>query len=164
MVLEVLFEYQHHQKYNEGAIPVHRHRWCINLEVEETAGHLRLVGSSLLASVNDVLAPYRDVVLNDVFPFNQVRPTHENIAKYLFNILDDTLIAVQHCLKGISISEDFELINYLDHRSPDFDQLLTTARISLAEQSTHQRPKTIESRTGSKPKRASLAVGITNMM
>lgn len=102
MSLEILFEYQHHQNYNEGAIPVHRHRWHVTLDIEESADNMDLISSSLLDSINKVVSPYQHVVLNDVFPFDRVRPTHENIANFLFNILDDILKPMQCRLKSIN--------------------------------------------------------------
>ncbi len=162
MGLEVFFEYQHHQNYNEGSIPVHRHRWHISVEVEEAVNSLQL-GSSLLVSINRALEPYSHIILNDIFPFNIIKPTHDNIARYLFNILDDTLITMQGRLKNISISEDLDLIKYIDHRQPDFDQLRPAESIHMADKQTNPKATMAESGSVSKPKLANLLVGITNI-
>ena len=70
---------------------VHGH----NYKVRVTVGALQLDSSGLLMDFVDLRKAIKDLVerldhhfLNDLAPFNEVNPTAENLAKYLFDELD----------------------------------------------------------------------------
>lgn len=72
----------------------------------------------MLTSIKAVLQRFDRRILNDVFPFTMTSPTHENIARCLFNMVDDTTKAVGGHLSRLSIWEDLELIIDMDGPSP----------------------------------------------
>lgn len=122
MQLDCFLEFKHHPNYQDSAIPIHKHRWQIRIAIAANKGDT-VSYSALFTAVNSVLKPYNRVVMNDVHPFDSVRPTHENIAKYLFNSIDDGVKHLGGQLSNMNIWEDLELINQIERRSPEFDRL-----------------------------------------
>ncbi|NLN87100.1 MAG: hypothetical protein GX133_05785 [Syntrophomonadaceae bacterium] len=122
MQLDCFLEFKHHPSYKDGAIPIHKHRWQIRIAIAGNKGNT-VSYSSLFAMVNSVLKRYHRVIMNDVHPFDSVRPTHDNIAKYIFNCIDDSVKDLGGQLSNMNVWEDLELINRIERRSPEFDGL-----------------------------------------
>lgn len=124
MQLDCFLEFKHHPNYMESAIPVHRHRWQIRVAIAPPVDNGdRVSYNALFTLVNSVLKRYNQVVMNDVHPFDRVRPTHDNIAKYLFNRIEDGVENLGGQLSNITVWEDLELINQIERRSPELDHL-----------------------------------------
>ncbi len=134
MQLDCFLEFKHHPNYRDGAISIHKHRWQIRVAIAgnkcDTVSY-----SDLFTVVNSVLKRYNRVVMNDVHPFDSIRPTHENIVKYLFNSIDDGVKDLGGQLSNMDIWEDLELINQIERRSPEFDGLDQLADQDRATQS-----------------------------
>jgi 6-pyruvoyltetrahydropterin/6-carboxytetrahydropterin synthase len=122
MQLDCFLEFKHHPNYQDSVIPIHKHRWQIRVAIASSKGD-KVSYSALFTVVNSVLKRYDRVVINDVHPFDSIRPTHENIAKYLFNTIDDGVRNLGGQLSNINIWEDLELINQIERRCPEFDSL-----------------------------------------
>ncbi len=122
MQLDCFLEFKHHPNYQDSAIPMHKHRWQIRVAIAGNQGDT-VSYSALFTMVNSVLKRYNRAIMNDVHPFDSVRPTHENIAKYLFNSIDDCVKDLGGQLRHMNIWEDLELINQIERRSPEFDIL-----------------------------------------
>lgn len=80
---------------------VHAHSWQVDAEVsvvhttEDT-----LEFSQVSRAIATALDPYENTLLNQVYPFNIIQPTTENIAMYFFNRLDEILIKL-----GLELSQ-----------------------------------------------------------
>jgi len=122
MQLDCFLEFKHHPNYQDSVIPMHKHRWQIRIVIASNKGDT-ISYSALFTVVNSILKRYNRVVMNDVHPFDSVRPTHENIARYLFNRIDDSVTDLGGQLSHMNIWEDLELINQIERRSPELDGL-----------------------------------------
>lgn len=122
MQLDCFLEFRHHIDYEQFTVPVHRHRW--HLRITMGADHNDSPGSraGLLTSIKAALHRFNGRILNDIFPFTMVSPTHENIARCLFNIVDDTAKTVGGHVNTLSIWEDLELIIDMEGPSPVFSR------------------------------------------
>ena len=104
---------------------IHNHCWQVQVEVEVPMDNHEFVGYGKVSSaVTSTLLRYDDVVLNDVFPFNLIEPSPENVARYFYNCLEDTLMVMDLHLKQISLWENQTLIKQVQNRNTEFDDLL----------------------------------------
>jgi 6-pyruvoyl-tetrahydropterin synthase len=104
---------------------IHNHRWQVRVEVEVPMDNHEFVGYGKVSSaVTSTLLRYDDVVLNDVFPFNLIEPRPENVARYFYNCLEDTLTLIDLHLNQISLWENQTLIKQVQTRNTQFDDLL----------------------------------------
>lgn len=101
-----------------------RHNWQMQLRVEipEEAAHV--VYNQVLATVTSTLAPYDDVLLNEVFPFDFVEPDDDNVASYLFNLLEDNLRMKDLILNELKVVENDTLLLQKETRNTDIDAML----------------------------------------
>jgi len=74
--------------------------------------------------VKSTLQPFDGVILNEVYPFYVIEPTHDNIAMYFFNILEDTLSMMDLKLVEMSIWEDQDLVKQITQRNTNLGELL----------------------------------------
>ena len=103
----------------------HNHSWQVRVEVEVPMDNHEFVGYGKVSSaVTSTLLRYDDVVLNDVFPFNLIEPRPENVARYFYNCLEDTLTLIDLHLNQISLWENQTLIKQVQTRNTQFDDLL----------------------------------------
>lgn len=124
MQLDCHLEFKHQPKYMESAIPMHRHRWRIRVAIDLPDTPADEVSySAVFARISPILKRYDRELMNTVHPFDKVQPTHDNIARYLFNAIDDGVRKLGVRLSTITIWEDLELINQVGQRSPEFDDL-----------------------------------------
>jgi len=104
---------------------IHNHCWQVQVEVEVPMDNHEFVGYGKVSSaVTSTLLRYDDVVLNDVFPFNLIEPRPENVARYFYNCLEDTLTLIDLHLNQISLWENQTLIKQVQTRNTQFDDLL----------------------------------------
>ncbi len=141
MDLDVFIDSRHSQSFGAVTVPVHKHRWQVRIIVEEPGeDHAVVRYSKVLSAVTVALQRYDGVILNDVFPFNIIEPTHGNVAMYFFNSLEDTLAIMDLKLVEISLWEDQDLVKQVKRRSHKLDEalrgedILTNMRQGLPEQ------------------------------
>ena len=73
---------------------LHGHNWRVTVAV--TAERLNEVGlaidfNDLKKSLRDVLDQLEHTFLNDIFPFTQINPSSENLAKWIYDTLTKKL-------------------------------------------------------------------------
>ena len=73
---------------------LHGHNWTVKAEIG--ARELDSLGiaydfRSLKKNLQDIIDPFDHRLLNDVPPFDQLNPTSENLAKYIFHSLQQVL-------------------------------------------------------------------------
>ena len=87
--------------YHGKCEKLHGHNWRVTIAV--TAEHLDDIGLAmdfhdLKKSLRDVLDQLEHTFLNDIFPFTQINPSSENLAKWIYDTmakkLDDDNIEV----------------------------------------------------------------------
>ncbi len=126
MELDVFIDSRHCQSFGTISVPVHNHRWQVRMKVAEPGedSHVVVRFSKVLAAVKSTLQPFDGVILNEVYPFYVIEPTHDNIAMYFFNILEDTLSMMDLKLVEMSIWEDQDLVKQITQRNTNLGELL----------------------------------------
>ncbi len=102
----------------------HNHNWLIKLKVEVPEDSPHIIQAKVLAAVQSTLSRYEDVLLNDVFPFNLIDPSDENVASYFFNCLEDTVMMKDLRLLEIGLWEDEILFMSVTERHAELDEML----------------------------------------
>lgn len=104
--------------------PKHRHHWKLQLQVEVPEDNVDVVYIHVSAAITATLARFDGVLLNRLFPFDLIEPSHENIAAYFFNCLEDTLVLKELILKELVLVEDDTPRMTIDARSTDMEEML----------------------------------------
>lgn len=113
---------RHFVSFGQIPGPVHAHSWQIQIEVRVPAKNPDLVAfAKIFGSIKLVLAPFENVVLNHVHPFNKIQPTTENIALYLYNRLEDEMLEIGLNFGKLSVWETPTRGIEVDRRYPDID-------------------------------------------
>ena len=110
-VLKVLLDFAaaHTLRDYPGACSrMHGHNWKVEVEIK--AGQLDAVGMGL--DFKTIRATTRDIVdrldhqyLNEIAPFDEINPTAENIASYLYRELAKTLNSDRVAVHAITLWE-----------------------------------------------------------
>lgn len=125
MYLDAFLDTRHFHFVDPWNKQVHGHRWQVKVQVEAPEGPAQEIGySSVLAAVTATLMRYDKVLLNEVFPFDHIDPSHENIAGYFFNCLEDTVAIKGLSLVEVSLWEKQTLVLQVHERNEDIDILL----------------------------------------
>ncbi len=125
MHLDVFIDtrHQHNAEVRNGA--VHNHRWQVKVQVEVPENKSQDVGySQVLAAVTATLLRFDGILLNDVFPFDHIEPSHDNIAAYFFNCLEDTVMIKELRLIEVGLWEKQNLVMQIHARNKEYDELL----------------------------------------
>jgi len=91
LMIETKFAAAHQLRNYEGRCErLHGHNWKVVVYV--VAENLNEIGlamdfKELKDHTNDLLASVEHAFLNDVFPFTEINPSSENIAKWLYDSL-----------------------------------------------------------------------------
>jgi 6-pyruvoyl-tetrahydropterin synthase len=146
MELDVFIDSRHCQSFGNITVPVHKHRWQVRMKLAETGDDSPVVVrySKVLAAVTSTLQPFDGVILNEVYPFNIIEPTHDNIAMYFYNILEDTLAMMDLKLLEMSMWEDHDLVKLITQRNSKLGELLRGEDILKAMR--HDLPETVKSK------------------
>ena len=144
MELDVFIDSRHCQSFGNITVPVHKHRWQVRMKVAEPGEDSTAVVrySKVLAAVTSTLQPFDRVILNEVYPFNIIEPTHDNIAMYFYNILEDTLAMMDLKLLEMSMWEDQDLVKHITQRNTSLGELLRGEDILKAMR--HDLPETVK--------------------
>ncbi len=145
MELDVFIDSRHCQSFGNITVPVHKHRWQVRMKVAEPEADSPAVVrySKVLAAVTSTLQPFDRVILNEIYPFNIIiEPTHDNIAMYFFNILEDTLAMMDLKLLEMSMWEDQDLVKLITQRNTSLGELLRDEDILKAMR--HDLPETVK--------------------
>ncbi len=102
----------------------HNHNWNIKIQVEVPEDEQTIIYGQVLSAVISTLSRYDDVLLNEVFPFNLIDPTDENVAGHFFNCLEDTVMMKGLRLIEISLWENETLFMQVTERHTELEELL----------------------------------------
>lgn len=115
---------RHYVTFGKEKGPVHAHSWQVAFQIRPSNKNQEIIGFSLISkTAASVLAPYENVVLNDVPPFNKVQPTTENIAMYFFNRLEDAFSKMGLELVELTLWETPTRGVHVFSRNAEFDKL-----------------------------------------
>ena len=123
MHLDVFLDARHFHFVDPWNKQEHQHRWQVKVQVE-VPRHEEVAYSQLLSAVTSALSRYDDVLLNEVFPFDHVDPSHENVAGYFFNCLEDMVAAKGLRLIEVGLWEKQNLVLQVHARHEEIDAQL----------------------------------------
>ena len=83
----------------------HSHCFEITVEIASVAGHETVACESIEKTVEQLLDPYQNNLLNDVEPFHEIVPTLENICGYFKDEISKRLLHMNWVLMFIEVSE-----------------------------------------------------------
>jgi len=83
---------RHFVTFDKKTGPVHAHSWQVEIEVAVSPDIDETVAfSKLFKAVSEALSIYENTILNQVYPFDKLQPTTENISMYFYNRMEDAL-------------------------------------------------------------------------
>lgn len=127
---------RHFVTFGEKSGPVHAHSWQVQIDAHVPAERAELVAfAKILDQVKKVMGFYENKVLNEVFPFDRIHPTTENISLYFFNRLEDVLAEVGLSLGKVTVWETPTRGIEVTSRYKEFDGILSGQREETNSQS-----------------------------
>ena len=95
LTIETKFSAAHQLRNYQGRCErLHGHNWRVNVSLQATELNdigLAMDFKDLRDATNEQLAVLEHSFVNDVFPFTEINPSSENIAKWLFDALSKKL-------------------------------------------------------------------------
>lgn len=137
MELVAFVNARHFVKFGKKAGPVHAHSWQAEIEIRVPPEDAETTEFAKVSKVvTTALAPYENVILNQVYPFNLIHPTTENMAMFFYNLLEDALRKInlglarlmlwENPTKGIEVAKrniQFDTLSPVDEVSDIFDDM-----------------------------------------
>jgi len=109
--------------------PVHAHSWQVQIDAHVPTEKAELVAfARIIDQVKKAMGFYENKVLNEVFPFDQIQPTTENISLYFFNRIEDLLDEVGLFLGKVTVWETPTRGIEVTSRYEEFDRILSAER------------------------------------
>ncbi|PHJ37895.1 hypothetical protein P378_13200 [Desulforamulus profundi] len=116
---------RHFVSFSGTAGPVHAHSWQVQISARVNSDNPELVTfTKVIESIKTVFVPYENTILNEVYPFNIIQPTTENMALYFYNRLEDTLADLGLSLNTLSVWETPTRGIEVSNRYQEFDRIL----------------------------------------
>lgn len=109
LMVETTFAAAHQLRAYKGKCEtLHGHNWKVHVHV--SADRLNETGLALdfhdlKRHALEVIAPLDHVFLNDIFPFTEINPTSENIAKWVYDSLKKRVNADHVQLTAVTVWE-----------------------------------------------------------
>lgn len=115
---------RHFVTFGDNSGPVHAHSWRLEFQIMIPRGKNDVVEFSMVSeALTKAIQPFQNIILNNIYPFNQVQPTTENIAMYCFNLAQDTLLELDLDLNVLTLWETPTRGIHVNSRNPQFDSL-----------------------------------------
>ncbi|MCX5779926.1 MAG: 6-carboxytetrahydropterin synthase, partial [Firmicutes bacterium] len=125
MRFEAFVDGRHFETVAGQMSPIHDHCWQVKIAVEVPTNNPNYASyGKVFKAINSTLTRYEDVLLNEVFPFELIEPSLENVAMYFFNCLDDTLCLMDLIIKEITVWENSDSCLKVNSRNRSIDALL----------------------------------------
>jgi 6-pyruvoyltetrahydropterin/6-carboxytetrahydropterin synthase len=109
LMIESHFSAAHQLRGYKGKCEnLHGHNWRVQVVVsEERVGEIGLVIDfhEFKRIVNEVLLTLDHSVLNEVFPFTEINPSSENIAKWLYDTIKKKIANKKISVSSVSVWE-----------------------------------------------------------
>ena len=109
LMVEAQFSAAHQLRGYKGKCEnLHGHNWRVQVVV--AVERLNEVGlgidfHELKKITNDALLALDHSVINDIFPFTEINPSSENIAKWLYDVLNKKIIDTHASVSSITVWE-----------------------------------------------------------
>ncbi|MBM7544835.1 6-carboxytetrahydropterin synthase [Periweissella beninensis] len=103
--LRTFINASHAVRWEQGEGQEHPHTWELILDIQPHVYPINLKFEDIEAVINQTLAKFSGQKLNSVAPFDQINPTLENFADYLFDILTNALAKLNCQLAKIEVGE-----------------------------------------------------------
>jgi 6-pyruvoyltetrahydropterin/6-carboxytetrahydropterin synthase len=87
---------------------IHGHSWKALVSVcSETLNDIGLAMdfTDLKRITDEIIKPFDHINLNDIYPFTDINPSSENIAKYIFDSLKKKAVAYPVKVKAVTVWE-----------------------------------------------------------
>ena len=94
----------HAIRWENGIGKEHIHTWEITCEIKTLDDHM-VVFDDIEKVLKSVFSNYTGRSLNEVAPFDEINPTVENVAEYLFQVIGEKLNEIQASLTRIEVGE-----------------------------------------------------------
>ena len=119
LLIDTKFSAAHQlRNYNGRCERLHGHNWKVRVHIESEVLNdigLAMDFKDLREAANDQLAVLEHAFLNDVFPFTELNPSSENIAKWLYDSLGKRLNTETLRVSRITVWEsDTAAASYFD--------------------------------------------------
>ncbi|MEW6601706.1 MAG: 6-carboxytetrahydropterin synthase QueD [Nitrospirota bacterium] len=110
LTIEVQFSAAHQLRGYKGKCEaMHGHNWRVQVTVSsEKLDELDMVLDfhELKSITNEVVAPLDHSLLNEVFPFTEINPSSENIAKWIYESLRKKLLKKNCTITSVTVWEN----------------------------------------------------------
>lgn len=86
ITIKATFSAAHQLRFNDTVEPLHGHDWKVTLSVGSVdLDDLGLVCDfhTIQREMKEIIRPFKNANLNDVYPFDTINPTAENVARYI---------------------------------------------------------------------------------
>lgn len=109
LIIETKFSAAHQLRGYEGRCErLHGHNWKVEVSVQ--AGALNNIGlavdfKEIKDATNEFLALLEHSFVNEVFPFTEINPSSENMAKWLYDSLASKLNTDALCVSRVTVWE-----------------------------------------------------------
>lgn len=94
----------HAMRWESGTGQKHNHTWEVIMEIQLDTKHL-VRFNDIEDNMREVSVNYSGKFLNEVPPFDKLNPSLENITRYFYKILSETLAKSQATLMRLEIGE-----------------------------------------------------------
>jgi 6-pyruvoyltetrahydropterin/6-carboxytetrahydropterin synthase len=109
LVVEATFSAAHQLRGYKGKCEnLHGHNWKVHVSVladELNEIDLAIDFHDLKKLTNEVISPLDHAYLNEVFPFTEINPSSENVAKWIFDTLKKKLENENVRLSAVTVWE-----------------------------------------------------------
>lgn len=109
-MIETQFSSAHQLRGYKGKCEaMHGHNWRVQITV--SSAHLNDIGividfHELKDIAAEVISPLDHAFLNDVFPFTEINPSSENIAKWIYDSMKKKVEAKQCNISSVTVWEN----------------------------------------------------------
>lgn len=109
LMIETQFSSAHQLRGYKGKCEnLHGHNWKVQAVV--TAEKLNEIGLAidfheLRKSCNEIVATLDHAVLNEIFPFTEINPSSENIAKWIYDSMEKKMASYDISVSSVTVWE-----------------------------------------------------------
>ncbi|MGI8784684.1 MAG: 6-pyruvoyl trahydropterin synthase family protein [Acidobacteriota bacterium] len=106
--VDLAFQAAHNLRQYRGLTePLHGHSWKVEVFISGLPDHEGLVIDfvEVQSALRRIVEPLDYHYINDVVPFDQINPTAENIAAWIFNQLDPLVSTESRRLEKVTVWE-----------------------------------------------------------
>ncbi len=109
LMIETQFSSAHQLRGYQGKCEnLHGHNWKVQVVV--TAEKLNEIGLAidfheLKKASHEIISPVDHAVLNEIFPFTEINPSSENIAKWIYDSIEKKMAGYDISISSVTVWE-----------------------------------------------------------